>query len=322
MGSFNTSCCVSHQTISSNDKAVLIPIVQQKSYSKVNLIDSNNINHSLYSYTDSTCYCESFWKPYSTHLEVIYDDYGQVDIIENEYNVKSLNILFSYLYDNSLITQLGENEYHDLSFNIRLKYEKDKEYTFEELVGVYKYLEEVTNEYRVFINSNKSISPIAFSIVSIHTYNYLTNSHSEYTDYENNLVTKKSQIAKHYNNIKEYSNTLSIFYMSNLLQLSDMYIGREGTPKTAYSKLIDYDNIKNIIYCDEEEIEIIDKLYKEFEKILDFRYFINGLNIINCKLIPMYYASQDYNNSIGDMYLDMLNNVNQLINKDKKSDDE
>ena len=56
------------------------------------------------------------------------------------------------------------------------------------------------------------------------------------------------------------------------------------------------------------------ELFEQFKSQIEHRYIDEGLNNLNIRISPMVYATQDYDNTLGNEYLKMVNSVNQEIN--------
>lgn len=115
MGSFNTACFATRQTITPGDEVVLIPISQNTSGKPINIFQSDGKKLQVFGCFDTTCYPTAFWDYYGLFLTGVYDDYGRFEINREPENIKRLKSLLISLKTDLFQTELGENEYHDLA---------------------------------------------------------------------------------------------------------------------------------------------------------------------------------------------------------------
>ena len=118
MGSFNTTCFATQQTISEGNTCYVLPIKQNSGYNGVSLTkgEKTAVGSAVAS---STCYSDCFWQPFGGFIKATYADYGQVEIdFTDEENKNKVNALFKELNKSVFVTLAGENPSHDVPFNI------------------------------------------------------------------------------------------------------------------------------------------------------------------------------------------------------------
>lgn len=329
MGYFNTTCFVSQQTIVPGAEVVIIPIVQQSTFNRIQL--SNSI--SEYGVFNTTCYPTAFWGHSGPIIRGNYDDYGLFDILDTPDNHHNFVHFFNYLYEESLVTKKGENQYHDTHFDMKMIYIPEKEYTFKELHNIWDNILEVSSNSRLFVyNYFEKPSCIQFAVMHKSAANYLIDfvnniktfngSSYEQRDYFNSYINKKSQILlKALNSVA--NNNVNIGFEFEIL--AGYHIGtQEGCYISDFYNY--FEQIKNLftqfsknkVKLKEIPQEFLDKMFDIFKTEIDHRYIHVGLDALNIKLSPMVYASQDYSNTIGKNYAKMVQSVKVQVNKQIK----
>lgn len=340
MGSFNTTCFVSQQTISTDDEVVVIPISQQTSYSPVELISngkSGDKKYSKYGHTSSTCNSTAFWSYEGPLLKGKYDDYGRVTFDDTPENKEYINLFLTNLSSKVFNVIEGENKSHDIPLIFSDIYNPKNNYSFEELISIMDKVWEVSNESRLFVK-NYLGEPVnlSFSIMHKATADYLIDSVNnktnwagdslEMTSYFHTYLNKK--LKRHidiFSDKKEFSDIIN-FYSFQIPSLQEYSIGSdEGTHISNLYGYLDksIDTVVNYFkeHTDKREIplELSDLLFQYFKPQIEHRYIDQGLNDLNIKLSPMVYADQDYDNSLGNSYLAMVKSVNKTINNNIKA---
>lgn len=310
MGSFNTTCFASMQTIASGDKCFIIPIIAQSGYSKVN-ISKNDQSTTTFSVANTTCYANAFWKPIGRIISAEYDDYGRVIIDKTDRNKKIIIELLKALKTHLYKTEEGSNKYHDLPFdpaNI------DLEKPFESLDNMWDVTE---HEYRVFYcNYLKQPVQFTFAIISKEAADYLFNKVNNFRNWEDKSYNVEDKIIEMEQSYKSYfddeddkSNNFNLF----LFKFNDYFDRGEGYFSFSHFYLRDIiEEQKDKPFFTDTTKEIIRDLFYE-------RYVFSGFEWLNIKIYPMIYASQDYSNEIGKDYAKFVNSVSSAICKNRKS---
>lgn len=344
MGSFNTTCFASQQTIIPGAKCVIIPIAQQATFNPVP-IEKNGEQFAPWGIANSTCYPSCFWGHSGQIIRGTYYDYGRFELDETIENTMALVSLFQELLENSYVTKQGKNEYHDIPFNMQELYNPQELYSFEELLEIWEKIWDVTQEHRLFINDyHKSPRQFQFAVMHEKTAQYLIDKVSSFSSYGGQSYEQKSYFKDYvqsklsrvidFFNKKEARNPKEAFsfFSMQISSLDNYRIGdQEGTYLSIHYN--HYEAVENIIdkfvtnNTDLTQVsnQIIDELFNVFKPQLDHRYIHAGLDHLNIKLTPMVYAGQDYSNDIGNAYLEMIQSVNQSINdeiKEKYGDDD
>lgn len=332
MGSFNTTCFVSQQTISEGDKAVVMPIKQQTTYNPVQLRVSGRQGVkevAKYGYANTTCYSTAFWGFAGPLLRGEYADYGNFEWENSEENIKNIRSFLNSLSDSVCDVIQGENKSHDHPLDFASIYNPKEKYSFQQLEEIMEKIWNVASESRLFVrNYNGEPVNVAFAVMHEPAADYLIKEVSkskgwdgesyEQKTYFNNYLNKKfSEMMKIFKD-KELDNTIA-FFVSNVSGLESYRIGeQEGTHIRNYYGHSRYvmDKLQSYLKEGNREFsrEFTDDLFEKFKSQIDHRYIATGLERINAKLSPMVYASQDYSNDLGNAYLKMVKAVNAKVN--------
>ncbi len=334
MGSFNTTCFISQQTISTDDCAVIFPISQQKTYRPVELSITQNgktEQKSRYGYANSTCYPTAFWSFEGPMFTGKYYDYGQFNLDNTPQNTVNLKVFFNHLHQNLYDVAQGENSSHDLPIKFKELYNPKQEYSFEELREIWDSMWELNHEHRLFVKDyNDEPICLAFSVAHKSAVDYLINMVSSYKNWQNQSYNQfdviQRQITQSLERISSFDSQKmkdfgSFHLLTKLANLEGISIGeQEGSYISnhydCYEEIekIVSEFLKNESNPKEIDQEFIQKSLEIVKPQLAHRYVLSGLTNLNIRLSPMVYASQDYQNEIGNAYLKMVQSVNQSVN--------
>ena len=340
MGSFNTTCFVSNQTLSSGNQCYVIAIKQNCGYQPVN-VSQGDIKDTATSFSSSSCYPDAFWEPVSEFISATYDDYGQVIFDNAPENTQRIVDLYNELQGLTYTTAQGENAYHDHAFDAaQLKVLSiDKAWAYLWDVAVH--------ENRVFVPGYNKNSPrqLTFAIISKAAYDYIICMSESYVGYRkesnkredviNSWLTEEQPKIKEHRDLAKVAEALSndgtsktatqqselnyapirgAFYLESslreLLKRSNVNAPSLGT---TYERRYAY--AKEIAATGVISPELMANLVKEME----FGYVMCGLDALNIKISPMVYASQDYDNSVGRDYAKLVRSVSATISKQQKA---
>lgn len=336
MGSFNTSCMVTQQTIVPNAEAVILPIIQQATYNPVEMTKDGQ-DFSQYGFAHTTCYPTAFWGYCGPMFRGTYDDYGRFDLDDTPENKINLVSFFNHLLDKSFTTKQGENQYHDHGFDMAKLFERKKEYTFAELESIWEAMWDVTFENRLFVaNYQGEPRNLQFAVMHRAAADYLIDTVNQFKGYDKKSYEQKTYFTNYvqdqlsrmiglFKHKKELGDTFS-FFGTQLSSLSSYLLGQNegcyiGHYYDSFNEIMDLidEHVKNNPQTETVSKDLIDKLFDIFKVQLDHRYIHEGLNYLNIKLSPMVYASQDYDNSVGKAYAKMIRSVSSQINKEIKA---
>lgn len=336
MGSFNTSCMVSQQTIVPGAHAVILPISQQATYNPVELV-KNGKELSQYGFAHTSCYPTAFWGYAGPMIRGEYDDYGRFELFDTPENQNNLVSFFNTLLKDAFTTKQGENQYHDHAFDIHAIYDSKKEYSFEELVAIWEKVWDVSQENRLFASDYKGHPRnLQFGVVHQAAADHLINSVEKSKSYSGQSYEQKTYFADYVQNyfkrtieildsMPEMNGNKMTFFAIQLASLSNYRLGEQEGCYLSHH----YDSYKEVIEIikaaditgQELPSETVDALFEVFEAQIQHRYLHVGLDSFNIKLSPMVYASQDYDNSMGKSFAKMIKTVSAQVNKQIKDND-
>lgn len=324
MGSFNTTCFASNQTIASGDACWVIPI-RQASGDKPVEIQYRDKKYSEYAHASTTCYPTAFWEPVGEPIRAEYYDYGRVEIMRTNENLANVLSLFLYLRELGAVSEKGDNQYHDLSFDIQ-QFLADKagsvldildgkvgNHEFElvktEMDLAWDYVWEVAHEHRLFVGASytKPVRQFQFAIVHDSAYQNLIELHESQEPWMHLPRERKAFVtyaAGHQG--RRAPDTITDFLRCG------------GGCNWAYQ--LRYDTLSASVKDYALGNISVDVLYEKLKPWVDFRYFMAGLEMLNLKFSPLVYASQDYNNEVGEMYAKFVGEVSASVCAERNKD--
>lgn len=320
MGSFNTTCLASMQTIASGDECYIIPIIKRNSYRPIK-ISKGEVEFSLHGITDSTCYTTAFWEGLGRPIEAVYDDCGEVIVNDTPENI---NIIKSFIENNKrgfFKTEEGENSSHDISFDPSLLNVENP------IKSIYDMWSATVHEHRVFVsNWNRIPSQFQFAIISKEAFNNLIDMIAKTKDYDGTKNDTESRISRYEKAFKdicddngelkpEDDDLITIKSMQFFLvrQLFD----RLNNSGESFRLFVDdllyeiYDELKG-------QTSFPESVKEKLRIIIRENYMYRGLTELNIKLMPMVYATQDYSNEIGKEYSKFVRKTSAEITKKRK----
>lgn len=322
MGSFNTTCIVSQQVIATSDKVVIFPIVQQSSYAPVELINKDGSRMEAYGHSSSSCYPTAFWMYAGPMLIGEYDDYGKFELENTGNNIENIKQFFNIINRSAFKTVGGKNQYHEVPFDMSKIYTEAKDYTFKELDEIWKQIEDVVAECRLFVRGithGDKPKSLQFAVMHKTAADYLTKDVESSMGYNNESYEKRDFFNKY---LEQYELLRSLVMRIPSLDGYGMgdqegaYISRLYSSKVAFD-LVNAESNK----AEGMNIKALgDKLFELLKSNIDHRYIHVGLDRLNIKLTPMAYSGQDYANEAGKNYAGMVRSVRTALLKLKKEE--
>ena len=335
MGSFNTSCFVTQQIIQPGDEAVLFPIVQQRGYSPVAVqTDSTRPETTpIFGYTSSTCHQNSFWDYAGPTLEGVYDDYGKFLLVDTPQNKKHILVFFESLHSHLCDVKAGENEHHDHPLSFRDLFEPIRSYDFESLQSIWDVLSDLAQEHRLFFRvygRSNEVRPLAFAVAHRSAFDQTQKMMEEYSDWSRTAAPLEDAVRTAIT--KEYTDNVE------LLKLGGKATGlmRIHARKLESAELINAGrDFRLDLHYPLDDMDLFSSVYgagsldKAVAVFLEHRrglcehlYFCGGLELVGVRLSPQVYAGQDYDNEGGNLFLTLVQRVNQDVNKQIADRDE
>lgn len=343
MGSFNTTCFATNQTIAPGDKCRILPISQQSTYSPVTLAYGEK-TEAHYGVTSSTCYPDSFWKPAGTWLEAEYDDCGSSKLLQGPQTRVRLLSFFDQVLMRCPNVAEGENTRQDIAFDFasflsteapgvhQLLQAKDSFFEVEtldssaldeELDACWDYIFEVAAENRLFIQDYRGIPrPLQFAVLHERTYQALLETVSTRLDRDGGTVDMAEFLERSLVKAVAAEETLKAdfgepfplegWFFSDSLRESFRNLGDPGARELESAVLAQLS--KKFI---RGTLSLPD-FVEAFKPHLADRYLFAALLELNLRFSPMVYATQDYSNDVGQAYAALTAKVSQQITKERK----
>jgi hypothetical protein len=341
MGSFNTTCFASGQTIAPGDPGFILPIIQASGYDPVELTYDGK-TQSLFGIACMSCYPHAFWEPFGGFIEGTYDDYGEFSVADTPINRARLVQLIADLVEKSAVAEEGENQSHDIPFriaeyvadqkpllhaglsgdhNTMLEQHAGSAEFFNELIAAWSYAREAGFEHRLFAKANYhgGLRPVQFAVIHGEAYKGLVamyaTSKRELFDkalaaIQDVLATIKEALAAGETRLAEMARwNRSALFMRPLLRLGS-YEALEYPGEAAV-----IDAALDAYSAGKLDVE---GLFAALEPLLDARCVMNGLGRLNLKLSPQVYAGQDYSNAIGIAYAAFVQATSAAVTKLRK----
>lgn len=221
MGSFNTSCFATRQTIAPGDACRVAAIVQRSSFEPVQMTHGEQ-SLSMHGITDSTCYPDAFWRPAMMFIPAVYNDYGRFKLVLNPLSRRVLLDFFAQALTDAPAVQQGANQYHDVPCDIRHKLttslpllaallkvrpvqEPETEPVFDpngtafdaELEEMWDYVFEAASEERLFWSARHGvIRPMQFAVMHQCAYDALASLSDSRKDWDGHSLEPTARITR------------------------------------------------------------------------------------------------------------------------------
>lgn len=333
MGSFLVSCCVTNQSISTNEPVYVIPIFENNRV----LLDEHE---NKLQYKPRIIYSTDIYGLVGVIFIGFYADYGRFQINwDKEENKYMFRKYVKYLFLYAFSIQKGENPYHDPDF-LADKLVLPKDADEDDYQKLWDYIHEAIWEQRAFVNrpdyvggkqqsrleyfvAHKDYTDILIDMyrdqdfkVSIwdkDCHKFFTSSHEEkakllYDQYASRFLNK--------NPTQEES---TAWLVEDMRSTSDYhFLGQRTSNEVKMLWRPDTQVRKELV---EEYLHDFDKfveVYKSFATLLEMYYAFTYTNVI---IRPVYYASQDYGNTFGYRFAYFMNEVRKQIIQDKIDSD-
>jgi hypothetical protein len=316
MGSFNTTCFASGQTISDGNDCYIFAIRRNSGYRPIEVNRDGKTLEAISSH-NSTCYTDAFWEPTSPLIKAKYADYGQFEL-ENSDRVLEL---FDYISKEAYNTGLGPNSSHDVRFDLSTFDAFDSLKDFE---AKWEYMwEAAVRESRLFLKCHRGgASQLSFAVISEEAVDYLIDAVEKYKRYDDLPNDRRSTVMRAIDAMTarkkwciDEGHESHILYgcadtLRNAIKPSNIYLPfshNEWEDCNHYTE-----QFMETGTLDEENI-------LELIEYLDTKYLISGFENLNIKIQPMVYSGQDYDNSIGKAYAKFVRSVSAQITKKQKA---
>lgn len=329
MGSFNTTCFASQQTISEGNDCVVIPILQSSTYEEVKGT-ARGKPFSGYGIANSNCHLDSFWQPMGAPLQARYADYGRFELLETEQNRKALYDFIAQLCASSMnAPALRSFMQEDAPVAAAHFFREDgaprgPAPDFDELFQCWNFVADQMSDYKLFCEQlHPSIQrPVALAVMHTRTFEALVTLHQVGKTYRGEsmdmLEVIKRALGQAFERVGKYKEMEPSVKPKMLDYVAKSSFGEQ-------LKYIGNDQGRSMpgegdIYEALQEqgpLESIspESLLELLRPTLRTRYAYAALDSMNLRFSPMVYAGQDYSNEMGRRYAGFVHMVSQQVSR-------
>lgn len=357
MGSFNTTCFASKQTIAPGDACMVVPILQASTFSPVPL-KYNGEKSDAYGICDSTCDPTRFWKPVGSFFEAVYADCGRVTLRDTVANRVNLAHFVSEALQSTPEVAEGKNACHDLSYNLR-QFMADNaaellqvvtaergakpalaasaDLLFEQRVACWEYIFDVAQEQRMFWRARTvALRPMNYAVMHRAAFDSLVALVSRQRDWEGQPLALSSFVKRSVTNARQVLAELTAEFdaLDKAGQSVDRYRARllaeHSAKEAARESLSRVGSFAGCRYLGEASVFNTllqgvlvdgrlddDAFFEQIKPWVAVRYALAGLERLNLHLEPMVYASQDYDNEIGRAFVGFASEVSRQVTSER-----
>lgn len=289
---------------------------------------------AVFSSFDSTCYYDAFWRLESTFISATYDDYGLVSFTPTPVQLRLMYETTGRMMRNFAVVVLGKNPIRQQGFNFEemLRNQEpalyssfsDAEYDplkhAEALDRVWTELMGLAKDRRLFTRSNYNdgFVPIDFAIVSDPAYTYLSGNNQQIVIDCDGLSRDGIERAV-YSALKEIVELNSNLQTPSFMSFGTLRLRQVLDTGTIYPAQIDEQPyISSLMQGEFDPGEAL----VGFKPLIIEREFLMSLNMLNLKIMPIIYATQDYSNALGQAYAKMVKQVSKQIAEARRDDED
>lgn len=338
MGSFNTTCFASNQTIAEHDKARILPIYRQRTFNKIQM-QYDGAQFALFGPASSTCYPDCFWAAQGPFFSGTYDDYGRFVLTPDARQWQQLRSFFKDVLQNCPEVKEGENSSHDIPFNFSAFLQEKAPLVHELCVGredmpqelceeleeqflaSWSYLWSVAQEQRLFyMDHSDEPTPLQFAVMHEDTYQLLLARATSGTNYRGESRAPQAYVRRTLESAKSAAQKFkdtperALFLYDHHLsacasRLTNM--NRHGFDATLSGER--WRDLEQLLAGALSEDDFVEKVAQQ----LSDTYVMAALDALNLKLSPMVYAGQDYHNETGQAYAEFIAQVSASVTRSR-----
>lgn len=345
MGSFNATCFASQQTIAPGEKVVLIPIVQALGNRSV-IIDRSGRQTEVRAPVLNHCYPTAFWEFSGPLIYATYYDYGYHTLDEDEENLRCVKTLLDYVFEKVEMVKTGDEG--ESSFDFATTYNPSKTYEPDELLEVFQSLWDAADrDENVFLNNvhHSHTGPVnfKFAVILQDSVEYLVDMVRNEETYGQQMMNEDFFItegirrsgcdyfiedfverAKLESTINEDSSIIKYLSTMSGVSYADFGAGAYGIMGTPPSTQEVMELVNELTLANKSDYKkILTDYIKKFQnRKIKAGMLMHGLDMISARIVPQTYTTQDYDNTIGNKYLQFVTAVNAKVNSRVSSDDQ
>ena len=325
MGSFNTSCFASRQTIAPADTCYITFLAQNCTFRPATLQHKNQTSQ-LYGITSSTCYPTRFWQPLCPFLECTYADSGQLSLINTPSNLQLLPLFLSCALSSTPSVLPGENPHHESAFSLHdflqksapLLYNQLRDPTspqnpatqhslFSEMQAAFDYIVSRTHQQRTFWAPLYG-PPRPLHIAVLHNAAYTTLLNPTHPHPHSNPRSFFEHALAASMPPKNSTQRMARYLLGNSWR-EQLHTLNAGNPLPLVGTDSLHENLSNFL----DNKITTDQLFLNLKPWIETYFLNNSLLQMNLAYEPMVYAPQDYSNEIGSRYSHFVSIVSAAI---------
>lgn len=343
MGSYNTSCFASRQTIAEGDPCLVVPIVQRRTFHPVELSFRGQA-HSQYGLTMSTCHPNRFWNPVHAFFEADYEDSGEVVLSDTGANRHQLLDFLGQALRHTAQAKEGENLVHDLPYNLEaylreqqpelweLLQSPERERSqaavsdemFEQALCAWGYLWGVAQEQRLFWWDPPALQPLSFAVIHRSAFEALVTLANQQRTYDGRSCEMQAFFGKRLRELLQSAEVAALRAVQG--QAFEQVLSRRFRVEDALREALRaVGEIPALRYQGQQEaVEQVaeriaagvteeEELLHILEPVLRVRYACSALSELNLHFEPLVYTPGDYSNAIGARYAEFVQGVSAQV---------
>lgn len=329
MGSFNTTCFASQQTICEGDDCIVIPILQASTYKEVQGTVRGE-PFSSYGIANNSCYVNSFWQPLGAPLQARYADYGRFELLETELNQRALYGFIAKLCTSSMNAcairsfMQGDAGMAAAHFFPADGVQAGPSPSFAELVKCWDFVAEQMLDYKLFCEQLYPAiqRPVALAVLHAQTFEALVSLHQASKTHQDESMDMLEVIKRALSYALEETNkfkekdrlakpALLKFFAEGRFWEQLKYIGNDQGRSMPGEDDI-YEALRNFGQLESIPLETLLELLRP---TLRTRYAYAALDSMNLRFSPMVYAGDDYSNEMGRRYAGFVHMVSQQVGR-------
>lgn len=356
MGSFNTTCFASGQTIAPGDMAYIIPIRQACGYSEI-VMSYGDKQYVAESFANKNCYPHAFWEPFGGFIDGKYDDSGTFELADSLANRAALFQFVVDLADSGMQVHEGPNSHHDVPCDVkafvagnapllqqvlvgdmfnRLRFFKEHAQNaafFQELLLTWQHLMSMVYRHRLLVMNYRRVPRhVQFAVIHAEVYRHFLSSFERHQEpvFKAALESVSDQVSQ----IQRAQKTLAILprFLAKMVDGQgsvDLLISNRN--RRFRSSLQQLGEFEAMQYPAEECMlnYALDRhsegatddagLFSELTPVFAARSVMAGLDWFNLKLSPMVYAGQDYSNDIGEEFAAFVTTMQKAVSAQRQA---
>lgn len=297
MGSFNTACFVTRQTIREDDEVIILPIVENISHFHKGNLERNGVHHPIRD-VPSTCYSTRYWKIIPIVMVGVYRDYGQFTIDDRHkdrlaffFHVCRGGVVMSEENDTKPVAELMEDHCGDV----------DAAWT------------EIHTESSIYLQSwDSTPTRVSFAVMSRHTWDCLIEQCGEQTrGYGLFSQTIDQELDALYGEFVELAN-VSNPPLRILSHLCDINTRTSHFAKISHLRNIEESLIRQYISGENDFRKVFDETFRDE---ISLKHIVDLLDAINVTVEPFIYSGQE---DYGDVIAKITSKVNARLREERR----